>query len=347
MQPPGELTSADLLAYARDRGRRVSKRQLKAWRDAGLLPRPRRQSLGRARGVEWRYPAAAADQLVAAAEAVARWRRLDLAAYVLLSEGYPVTRAVTRDLLDSLDQSVRFTRNQVSRHDAEHGDTLIDASEKGRLPAQLAHLWPARRVVGKRQCSTLVRAVFADRLGDFDRLGYADVYFDPSLSAALDGLMFLTRRKMCVPLGCLVGGRVGGGGLPAVLRAVESSGDAWLEQEYCRNRLRELLGGMHAADFPSAKAVIVVRGWLLDHLLVMRNLLHSPPLDGDRPDLADVGVPELREWIRRRESLWPTWQGPPGADPPPRDSGSAVPLTCSDDARGPRPRTPLGQRGRI
>jgi len=93
--PSGDVR--DLLAATAQReGERVSARQLESWRQAGLVPRPTVQHLGRGRGSSSRYPADAPARVAAAARAVRAHRRLHVAALALFGQGQPLEEHVVR-----------------------------------------------------------------------------------------------------------------------------------------------------------------------------------------------------------------------------------------------------------
>lgn len=91
--------SAEVVAYAASLGYVMSAAQLARWHRAGLLPRPRQQSLGRGRGTATLYPLGTSVQVVALCQIRANERRLDRAAFRLWWDGFTVDLTVIKSLL--------------------------------------------------------------------------------------------------------------------------------------------------------------------------------------------------------------------------------------------------------
>jgi hypothetical protein len=136
---------SDALAYAASLGYEVSVAQLARWRRAGLLPRPRQQSLGRGRGTASVYPAGTTAQLVALCQMRAEERRLDRLAFWLWWDGFAVDLAVIRDVLAddarTLDDEIRQARS---------GDAQRDASAKPRRGMARASQLALSTIVGSQ-----------------------------------------------------------------------------------------------------------------------------------------------------------------------------------------------------
>jgi hypothetical protein len=96
----GEIDEATLLAACETGGGRVSQSQLKRWRRAGLVQRPRQEHLpGQCGSVSW-YPAAAVEQALAVAELLEGGRRSnDWVLVQLWWRGMWIDETVLRDCL--------------------------------------------------------------------------------------------------------------------------------------------------------------------------------------------------------------------------------------------------------
>lgn len=179
---PGELTWQALLAHARARGCAVTKAQLDRWHLAGLLARPRRRALGRGRGTASLYPASAAEQLVAAARAMARWRRTRAAVIVLWGQGFPVTPVVRRYLREAFQRQHAEALEALAQFEREDPENFIERSASARLTGNLGRV---RRRVGKARMPTVVRALYEAALGGFHSEHYDDAYDEDILRRAV------------------------------------------------------------------------------------------------------------------------------------------------------------------
>lgn len=79
-----------LIRHARERGHRLTSKQIDRWRLERLLPQPGARSAGRGRGVQRPSAEGTAKQLVALCDYLAQDRSLDRAALRLWIDGYPV-----------------------------------------------------------------------------------------------------------------------------------------------------------------------------------------------------------------------------------------------------------------
>lgn len=135
----GETTDTaaeQLIATARELGYPVTRAQLARWHRADLLPRPRRQSLGRGFGMVSLYPAGSAGQLLRLSELHQQERRLPHLAFELWWEGYPVPVDAARRFLidvggqfDELIRQVREMDRDALRAEAERMATARVSSK--------------------------------------------------------------------------------------------------------------------------------------------------------------------------------------------------------------------------
>ena len=117
----GEMTAADrqLIEYAARHGFVVTARQLKRWRDYGVLPRRMRLHLGRGRGTSSQDPRESGDQLIALCRRLEVDRRLSRAAVWLWYEewaflrGSFATRSSTCTKLPSTTYSVGPSQSEL------------------------------------------------------------------------------------------------------------------------------------------------------------------------------------------------------------------------------------------
>lgn len=92
-------TLEEVLARAERAGYEVSERQLKRWRDEGLVPSPQKVGLGRGKGTVAYYPPGTGDLVTAIARELQETRDLPTVAFKLWFEGYPLTSYVRDELL--------------------------------------------------------------------------------------------------------------------------------------------------------------------------------------------------------------------------------------------------------
>jgi hypothetical protein len=115
----GEIDEAMLLAACKSGGRRVTQSQLKRWRGAGLLQRPRQEHpRGRRGSVSW-YPEAAVEQALAVAELLGdERRRNDWVLVQLWWRGMWIDEAVLRArLVEHFDAVSRDARKLAATHE--------------------------------------------------------------------------------------------------------------------------------------------------------------------------------------------------------------------------------------
>ncbi len=149
----------------------VTRSELARWHRAGLLPRPRRHSLGRSRGMVSVYPTGTADQLLALCLIHRSEKRLPYVAWRLWWEGYPVLIPSIQQFLEGAraqwQQGVEELR-QLQEH-PEQLSKLLDRITVTRLAR--GTLAQARKRVGRKHFPTLVGVLVRVASGTFE--GYA------------------------------------------------------------------------------------------------------------------------------------------------------------------------------
>ncbi len=141
----------------RKRGFVVSPRQIERARDAGVVPRTIRKSLGRAKGTSSRYADDAADQIAEAFELKARYGAFDDVLCVLFYRGYDVAEAkLKRAWSRRIEHDLEFLRSIA---DADDTDYQIEANAQ-RARRQLSRSrrgqgW-GRRLRGRGESSSAV-----------------------------------------------------------------------------------------------------------------------------------------------------------------------------------------------
>jgi DNA-binding transcriptional MerR regulator len=133
----------------------VTDRQLRRWRDQGLLPKPiRRVGKGRAVGSEVFYPQGTCVQLVA----VVRWfewdRRVDEVKWALWCEGFEVEPEWIRTLEERLATAVEAVEDELEDFDHKP-DSAINALARDPLP---------RWMRGREDLRDSLVAMFAESL---------------------------------------------------------------------------------------------------------------------------------------------------------------------------------------
>jgi hypothetical protein len=111
------LSEADLIACAaqHEPDQVVTRRQLERWRKNDLIPRPKKRSLGRARGFRSAYPPGTCEQLVALIHVHRTERRLHCVRFALWCQGFPIPREAVKKTLDELAfRPIRSLRSRVA-----------------------------------------------------------------------------------------------------------------------------------------------------------------------------------------------------------------------------------------
>jgi hypothetical protein len=162
------LTRAEIVQAVRSRGLRVTASQVERWHKAGLLPAPRRRSLGRGHGTESRYHPIALAQ----AAAIAVYRRdiksLDSIRWALWCFGFDVTSSVRAYLLGYLKHEVSRLRTALEEFEAETAadDIRTERLVRGRQRGAWGRI---RRRVGPAYVQTVAHMLADLMLGQFDK----------------------------------------------------------------------------------------------------------------------------------------------------------------------------------
>lgn len=184
-----------VLQYLRRKGLRTTSDQLTRWHKAGLIPRPKRQSLGRGRGMRSLYPVITLPQAHAAAFALRITRSLPEARWMVWCLGFPgLTKLVKRDLSDILKRYERDFRTALAAFArGEQGNPISELATSRRVSSDWG---PVRRRIGSARVETVARMLHEIALGRLDESrGYEPEDFtlardailarDPSVAAAL------------------------------------------------------------------------------------------------------------------------------------------------------------------
>ena len=118
-----EVERGELLELLKPQG--VTNAQLLRWVQAGLLPHPRREGLGRGRGGRSYYPRLVILQAESLARLLKQERSLGVAGWRLWLLGYPVTPFVRAMLLADLDAAEVELREELSQINAGKPSRLI------------------------------------------------------------------------------------------------------------------------------------------------------------------------------------------------------------------------------
>lgn len=161
-----------MLAVAHAEGFFPTDVQRKAWRRAGLIPRPIDQlGLGRERGSTTIYPAGAGRQLAALGRLHRRERGLDSLAFLLWWQGYAVPTPTVKHALERAIVQFETTVAHLvaDRELSEAGWDAVERLEASpRLPQSLIRV---RKRVGKRKMSTVGRLLVLGGSGVFPGWG--------------------------------------------------------------------------------------------------------------------------------------------------------------------------------
>jgi len=128
-------SNRELRAVAEELG--VTDRQLRRWRDQGLLPKPiRRRSMGRAVGSETFYPSRTCEQLRAAVRWFTYDRRVEQVKWALWCDGFDVQMDWEKLLFKELAYARAAAKTQQAIFDQETGHHPVVALEtaRGLLP---------------------------------------------------------------------------------------------------------------------------------------------------------------------------------------------------------------------
>ncbi len=159
----GGKTAEAVLRLAAEAGLRVTKTQLRDWRQGGFISPPQRHWLGRGRGSESLYPPGTAQQVIKLCEELAMKRSLIHAGWTVWWKGGWLSEELIRLLLN-----VKVAQLQLVSVENAQGklETLIDGWGHGRLP-HLA-LRAMRRDAKGDRFPVVLKSLVKFGLGDFD-----------------------------------------------------------------------------------------------------------------------------------------------------------------------------------
>jgi hypothetical protein len=179
--PAGWIERDDLLRAVRSVGLRVTTHQLLRWRNAGLLPAPKRVGHGRGRGTTVHYPPIATLQVTALAAALKAQRNLDEAGWAIWVFGFPVTDFARRLLVTELREGASAYRELLRQ--IERGEGLAALLRTRAEPVATL------RSLAGNEIATILQYLGELRLGTLDGTTYTDDQFaliQETLSEAFD-----------------------------------------------------------------------------------------------------------------------------------------------------------------
>jgi hypothetical protein len=131
------LSRDELISLCASAGYAVTPRQLERWRKADLLPRPRREHLGKGKGTRSRYPEGTAPQLLALCElhfSGGPGRRLDELRVALWLKGFSIPLAPLKRSLIALVEPLK-TDWEAIKGKGSDSDRFDVAEKAARLIA--------------------------------------------------------------------------------------------------------------------------------------------------------------------------------------------------------------------
>jgi hypothetical protein len=150
----------------------VTNAQLLRWVQAGLLPHPRREGLGRGQGGVSYYPAVTVFQAKALAGLLNRQRNLGEAGWRLWMLGYHVTPFARGLLEGELESEEEFHREELARLRAGETSRVARAIQRERSGPAWDRVRAALRLKG---LSRVAKMVSEQRLGRLRSDEYSDV----------------------------------------------------------------------------------------------------------------------------------------------------------------------------
>jgi hypothetical protein len=177
---PIEETADDVVAAARAQGHPVTRTQLARWHRLGLLPRPRRQSLGRGHGMMSLYPAGTTTQLLRLRELQSRERQMTLIAFELWWEGYSVPEEAARHLLADIGR--QFDDEIHRLRDMGPGEVRAEAEQTATSRTSTKMVRRMRKRVGAANFPKLVLALVSTLEGQ-------SALFDPEGNHGWDAIV--------------------------------------------------------------------------------------------------------------------------------------------------------------
>src|SRR5216683_2421203 len=123
-------TYGQILEACAAAGFQVSQFQLHRWQQADLLPRPRQQGLGKARGTRVFYPAGTSKQLIQLCILQKEARSLDWASWRLWLSGCSVPTEQVRNLLEGQLGWIGEQREGMESLDLSEGEAYWQAFDR-------------------------------------------------------------------------------------------------------------------------------------------------------------------------------------------------------------------------
>jgi hypothetical protein len=160
-------TADELITRMQSLGHTVTRTELARWHRAGLLPPPKRHSLGRGRGMVSVYPVGTADQLQALCEFHRLEKRLPYVAWRLWWAGYDVSMISIWLFLEQAN--AEWGRGIEKLKELQKHPEMLTAILDRRISKRT--LAQARKRVGKKNFPTFVSVLFRIGTGKFE--GYA------------------------------------------------------------------------------------------------------------------------------------------------------------------------------
>jgi len=176
MRLPGEESAEDLIAAAEAAGAgAVTKDQLTRWHRAGLLPRPRQVSRGRAGSVVF-YPPGTSAQLLDLLGLKTRNRKLAVIRWGLWWKGYDIADHWAREFLESFVRSNIKTRGELVEADGTLTNKAHDALDKvPDVKLDSGAIRRARRRVGTDEIDQFLQDLLLVTTGNVDMLKDEDL----------------------------------------------------------------------------------------------------------------------------------------------------------------------------
>ena len=247
--PKREYTTAALIELAATDGHEVTAVQLAKWHRFGLLPRPRKQPLGKGRGSESRYPSETAPWLLTLLRIHENEHRLLYVAWRLWWAKYPVPITRLRELMARVADKLDEQRDTLAVQTPDERAASAERMYRKELSPE------ARPVIGRarqrvRKDSPRLFEVLYGALSD----GFDPSDADLGLIAKASGLAVMGPSK---PLGKP---------LPLIDAAGRSSLGAWAES--MRQPMRPLL------DATTDEELVAARDAVLEHLATAQGVVN-------------------------------------------------------------------------
>ena len=169
--PPdtSEIEREKLIAALKREGLDVTRHKLLRWVDAGLLPRPRREGLGRGKGSRSYYPQIAYLQARTLQRLLTDKRSLDEAGWGLWALGFPLTDWVRALLVDEQGEEYRLLKREFQA--ARRGRSEVVEAATQSTPAKAFRPW--RKVIRAEAMPQFLDMVMAFQLGGWQAEKYS------------------------------------------------------------------------------------------------------------------------------------------------------------------------------